>query len=305
MSQKGGLGRGLSSLIPNKKLPSPTEQPRPGLPAEASAKAGTVVEQVPKGERILHVSVNDIVPNPHQPRREFHPEELQDLAASIKEYGVLQPITVTEKANGMFELVAGERRLRASKAAGLAKIPVIIRSATEQEKLELALIENIQRADLSPIEEAHSYMALMEQFGMTQERVSERVGKSRSAVANILRLLKLPQEMQMALSDGRISNSMARVLCGMDEPKEQRAMYERMLQGDWTVRQAEHALRAKKKPQASVAHSRDVNVMALEEDLRSALGTRVTVENKGEKGRIVIEFYSPEELNGLVRKLRS
>jgi ParB family chromosome partitioning protein len=298
---KGGLGRGLSSLIPAKKADASSSAPvalRSGMPAGA-------VEAVPPGERILHVSVSDIVPNPYQPRRDFRPEELEELIASVKEYGILQPLVVTEKANGMYELIAGERRLRAAKEAGLKKVPVLTRTADDQRKLELALIENIQRADLSAIEEAHAYLKLMDEFGLTQEKVAERVGKSRPVVANTLRLLKLPVEMQLALSDGRISMSMARVLCGMDVPSEQRAMFERMLSGEYTVRQAEDVSRARKASAGRVRASvRDVNLMALESDLREALGTKVIIQKKGDVGQIRIDFYSGEELDELIRKLK-
>lgn len=302
---KGGLGRGLSSLIPSKPASAAAPAGSPALASAAfSPKPGEAVEQVPAGDRILHVSVNDIVPNPHQPRREFHPEELEELISSIKEFGILQPITVTEKANGMYELIAGERRLRSAKEAGLKKVPVIVRTATEQEKLELALIENIQRADLSPIEEAHGYAKLMEEYGMTQEQAAARVGKSRSAVANTLRLLNLPAEMQMALADGRISMSMARVLCGMEAASERKAMFERMLQGDFNVRQAEAASRDGKGGGKARSSVRDVNLMAVEEELRRALGTKVGVQKKGHNGKITIEFYSDEEFKGIVDRLR-
>jgi ParB family chromosome partitioning protein len=300
---KGGLGRGLSSLIPTK--PAEPVATKPAAPAAApSAPPKDAVEVVPQGERILHVPVGDIVPNPHQPRREFHPEELEELISSIKEFGILQPITVTEKGNGMFELIAGERRLRSAKEAGLKKVPVIVRAATDQQKLELALIENIQRADLSPIEEAHAYAKLMEEFNLTQEQAAQRVGKSRSVVANTLRLLNLPSEMQLALSDGRISMSMARVLCGMDDAKERKAMYERMLQGDFNVRQAETAARERKGGGKATGSVRDVNLMAVEEELRRALGTKVGVQKKGANGKITIEFYSDEEFKGIVDRLR-
>jgi ParB family chromosome partitioning protein len=272
------------------------------MPAQSSA--GTVVEVVPEGDRILHVPLSDIVPNPHQPRREFHPEELQELASSIREYGVLQPLVVTEKDNGMFELIAGERRLRASREAGLRNVPVIVRTADDQRKLELALIENIQREDLSPIEEALSYAKLIDEFSQTQEQVAARVGKSRSVVANTLRLLNLPDEMQRALSDGRISMSMARVLCGMDHPAERQAMFERMQKGDYTVREAEIASRARKNPGGARASSKDVNLLAMEEDLRGALGTKVAIKKRGGRGSILIDFYSDEELDGLVDRLK-
>lgn len=298
---KGGLGRGLSSLIPSKPAAA---EPAAKPVAAPSALPKEAVEVVPVGERILHVSVGDVLPNPFQPRREFHPEELEELVASVKEFGILQPLVVTEKPNGMYELIAGERRLRSAREAGLKKVPVIVRTASEQEKLELALIENIQRADLSPIEEAHSYAKLMEEFGLTQEKVAERVGKSRSSVANTLRLLNLPAEMQLALSDGRISASMARVLCGMDDAKERKAMFERMLQGDFNVRQAEAASRERKGGPRATSTLKDVNLMAVEEELRRALGTKVAVQKKGPNGRITIEFYSDEEFKDLVGKLR-
>ena len=302
---KGGLGRGLSSLIPSKPAEpaqAPSSVPKPvSAPSELPKGA---VEVVAPGDRILHIPPTDIVPNPFQPRREFHPEELEELVASVKEFGILQPLVVTEKANGMFELIAGERRLRSAKEAGLKSVPVIVRTATEQQKLELALIENIQRADLSPIEEAHSYAKLMEEFGLTQEKVAERVGKSRSVIANTLRLLNLPAEMQLALSDGRISMSMARVLCGMDEPKERKAMFDRMLQGEYNVRQAEAAVRERKGAGAGRSSVKDVNLLAVEEELRRVLGTKVAVQKKGPNGRITIEFYSDEEFKDLIGKLR-
>lgn len=300
MSAKGGLGRGLASLIPQRKLASGVSGQVSGVGAPAS---GTVIEQVPPGERVLHVSVNDIVANPHQPRREFHAEELGDLVSSIKEFGVIQPLVVTEKGNGMFELVAGERRLRASRLAGLSKVPVMVRTADEQQKLELALIENIQREDLSPIEEAYGYAKLMDEFGLTQEAVAHRVGKSRPVVANTLRLLNLPDDMKRALSDGNLSMSMARVLVGMEDSREQRAMFERMLKGEYTVREAEEVSRSKKsgRPRGAV---RDVNVMAMEEELRGVFGTKVKIDKRGGRGQIRIEFYSDEELNGLVDRLK-
>ncbi len=303
---KGGLGRGLSSLIPSKPADAlaPAAVAQKTVPAPSGPPAGAV-EVIPLGERILHVSVSDIVPNPFQPRREFHPEELEELIASVKEFGILQPLVVTEKANGMFELIAGERRLRSAREAGLKKVPVIVRTATEQEKLELALIENIQRADLSPIEEAHAYAKLMEEFHLTQEQAAARVGKSRSVVANTLRLLNLPAEMQMALSDGRISMSMARVLCGMDDVKERKAMFERMLTGEFNVRQAETHVREQKNGGGAKSSLRDANVLAVEEELRRALGTKVAVQKKGPNGKITIEFYSDEEYKGLINRLRN
>lgn len=301
--KKGGLGKGLSSLIPNKTT---TKAPSAAPPPKGTEKAPELKEVLPKTERLLQVPVGDIIANPFQPRKEFHAEELNELVSSIKEYGILQPLVVTEKENGMFELISGERRLRASKQAGLKRVPAILRMADEQEKLELALIENIQRADLSPIEEALSYAQLIDEFGLTQEKVAERVGKSRPAVANTLRLLKLPDDIQKTLADGDISMSMARVLVGMDKPSEQRAMFERMLKGDYTVREAEESARTKRKGgrKGGKAARKDVNLLALEEELRGVLDTKVSIDKKGERGKIVVEFYSDEELDTLVSKLK-
>lgn len=302
--KKGGLGKGLSSLIPNKSDSGTTTKTASKKASSSGPKTATVVEEIPKTERILRIPIGDIVANPFQPRREFHADELGELVGSIKEYGILQPLVVTEKENGMFELIAGERRLRASKQAGLRDVPAILRTAEAQEKLELALIENIQRSDLSPIEEAHSYAQLMDEFGLTQEAVAARVGKSRPVVANTLRLLKLPDEMQKALSDGEISMSMARVLVGMTDMKEQRAMFDRMLKGEYTVREAESAARAKKKGPKRKS-IKDVNLLAMEEELRGKLGTKVVIDRKNGKGKITMEFWSDEELDELHRKLAS
>lgn len=304
---KGGLGRGLSSLIPAKK-PAVAEAlaGRPDFSSSGVASASLTPaarEVYPEGEQILHIPPADIVPNPYQPRTEFRTEELEELVSSIKEFGVLQPLVVTEKENGMYELIAGERRLRASKAAGLKRVPVIVRTADAQRKLEIALIENIQRADLSPIEEAHAYAQLVSEFSLTQEEVGKRVGKSRPTVANILRLLNLPDDMQKALADGMISMSMARVLCGMDRESERRSMFERMVKGDYTVREAEKESRAKGGGNVR-SKTRDVNLMSVEEDLRGALGTKVSIQKKRGSGSIKIDFYSEEEFAGLVDRLK-
>lgn len=300
--KKGGLGKGLSSLIPNKEIAT---SPSPTPASSISKQVAKVVEEVPKTERILRIPVGDILANPFQPRREFHTAELGELVSSIKEYGILQPLVVTEKENGMFELIAGERRLRASKQAGLRTVPAILREAGQQEKLELALIENIQRADLSPIEEAYSYAQLIDEFGLTQERVATRVGKSRPVIANTLRLLKLSDEIQHALSNGDISMSMARVLVGMQDMKEQHAMFERMLKGEYTVREAETTAREKKKGGTKRKSIKDVNLLAMEEELRGKLNTKVIIDRKNGKGKIHLEFYSDEELDELHRKLGS
>ena len=276
------LGRGLGSLIPPKK--SPTAEVLPEADKEA-----------------VGVSPHEIYPNPRQPRRFFAPEDLEDLVLSIREHGILLPLIVTRIANG-YELIAGERRLRAAKLVGLPYVPVIIRDASEQQKLELALIENIQRQDLNALEEAFAYHALVQEFNLTQEAVAARVGKSRSAVANALRLLDLPEDMQGALRENKISKSHARTLLAEADPERRQQLFEAMLNGGMTVRSAESAVR---KPGTSKARVIDPNLADHERKLREILGTKVEINEKDGKGSIVIDFYSREELWHLLEKLSS
>ncbi len=208
------LGKGLNSLIPQ-NIARKTIRRETGSSNDSS--------------RIWHIPISEITPNERQPRKNFAHGELEDLVASIKKHGVLQPVTVAEKADGGYELIAGERRLRSSQIAGLATIPAIVRVANAQEKLELALIENIQRQDLSPIEEAFAYKRLMDEFHLTQQSVSEQVGKSRSAVANMVRLLDLPEIIQKALSDGKISVGKARALLSLIDEDEQLKIFKNMV----------------------------------------------------------------------------
>ncbi len=275
---KGGLGRGLSALIP------PT--------VTATATDPEIIEAASSG--VLEISPDQIVANPHQPRKVFAPTHLEDLLTSIKEHGILQPLVVTRLDDGGYELIAGERRLRASKMLGLAKVPVVVRSATGQQKLELALIENIQRADLNAVEEAQAFNALIDQFSLKQEDVAKRVGKSRSHVTNTLRLLELEEEILHALSSGKISRSHARTLLAeLDEAKRMQ-LFNEMLAGGVTVRQAEARAGSSSKKRAV-----DPNVAAIEAELREALGTKVQVQMKGSRGKISIHFYSKEELKAL------
>lgn len=278
------LGRGLGSLIPSKQ---------------------TIAEQViPSSHReVMDIPVEKIRANPRQPRSHFSPSDLEDLIGSIKEHGILQPLIVTRTKDG-YELVAGERRLRASSTLGLKTVPAIVRDATEQQKLEWAIIENTQRQDLNPVEEALGYKSLVEEFNLTQDEVARKVGKSRSNVANMLRLLDLPEEMLIAIKTGKISKSHARTLLAEPDEKKRRALYDSMLNGGVSVREAEARVSgstASKKPSAS--GSKDPNVAAHEKRLREILGTKVSIQEKGGKGRITIEFYSKDELIDLLDKL--
>lgn len=279
------MGRGLGSLLP------PKIAPEPGTEAAKVAQAA-----------VVEVSTDKILENPHQPRKHFGASDLEDLLASIKEHGILQPLVVTDGGDGTFELIAGERRLRASKMLGLEKVPVVVRTATEQQKLELALIENIQRQNLNAIEEAIAYEALADQFSLTQEDVAKRVGKSRSHVANTMRLLDLSEGMQQALIDGKISKSHARTLLAESDPVKREELFQQMLKGDMTVREAEARAGASKKQKRNAA-GKDPNVLALESELRDALGTKVDIQMKDGKGKLGIHFYSKEDLKELIRRI--
>ena len=283
---KPALGRGLGSLIPNAPRPTMTEQVIPSARKE-----------------ILDVPTEQIRENPRQPRAHFSPAELEDLIASIKQHGIMQPLIVTREGDG-YELIAGERRLRASRALGLKTVPAIVREANEQEKLELALIENIQRQDLNAVEEAIAYKALVDEFGLTQDAVAVRVGKSRSAVANVIRLLDLSDDVIASLREGRITKSHARTLLAEPDLKKRHALFEAMLNGGMTVREVEARVGAGQKSKVKGQNGgKDPNIAAHESRLREILGTKVEIQEKGGKGKIAISFFSKEELLELLNRL--
>lgn len=287
MTPSRGLGRGLGSLIP--RAPKPIADEPAALPVAAAANASGAPLMVP---------IEQIVPNPHQPREHFAHGDLDDLISSIKKHGVLQPLVVTAKENGTYELIAGERRLRASSMAGLTSVPVVVRAAAEQEKLELALIENIQRADLNPIEEAKAYQILMRDYNLTQEAVADQLGKSRAVIANTLRLLDLPEEIQEAVRSGKVPSTAARALLSLREPAAQLAWWKKLAEEGLSVHALEEGVR-------SVAHGtrRDPNLAAAEETLREVLGAKVHISKRGPAGRIQISFFSDDEFFGLVERL--
>lgn len=292
MPAKTGLGRGLDALIPAQNY-----QP------EAPASSGGEVFS-----GVLLVPIEQVVPNPRQPRTHFDPAALDDLAASIKEHGVIQPLIVSRKESGAgYILIAGERRLQASKKAGLSQVPVIIRQTTDQEKLELALIENIQRADLNPLEEAVAYQQLSDEFRLSHDEIARRVGKSRVAVTNTLRLLKLSAPIQQALVDGRISEGHARALLSLSQPQAQLAALQTVINQALTVRQTEELVRklGGEKPAASLPRpGPSPEVVALEERLRASLGTEISLKTgKNGKSALTLYFYSEEELNALLERL--
>ncbi|GAP20137.1 ParB/RepB/Spo0J family partition protein [Leptolinea tardivitalis] len=275
MAYKGGLGRGLDAIIPA------SNEPRGG------------VESVP---------INQIIPNPRQPRTIMVEEGLQELAESIKQHGILQPLIVTKEAEGQYVLIAGERRWRAAHIAGLDVVPVILREANDRDRLELALIENVQRADLMPLETAEAYRQLAEEFNLTHDEIALRVGKSRVAVTNTLRLLKLPEAVQNAILSGEISEGHARALLSLSTSQAQTAVLQIILRNGLSVRQTEELVKkyggektpSKPKPEPPV------EVKEIENRLREHLGTRVTVNHGKKGGSLVIYYYSNEELNSVL-----
>ncbi|MDP1845220.1 MAG: ParB/RepB/Spo0J family partition protein [Candidatus Moranbacteria bacterium] len=294
------LGRGLASLIPQKKKPSETEngnQPQNNFSKETRVPASSSLQ-----DEFLEVAIGKIARNPQQPRHDFDETELQELADSIKEHGIIQPLIVAKIAPEQYELIAGERRLKASKLAGLSMVPVIVREeAGEREKLELALVENVQRHDLNPIEEGRAFKKLIEEFDLTQEQISERVGKSRSAVANKTRLLALPVEIQRALIEGKISEGHARTILAIENLEKQRALFELILKDNLTVRQAEDKVRevTVNTHQRRISADADPYLKEKEGQIAQALGTKVTIKKSGGGGKIIVDYYSEEELENI------
>lgn len=292
---QGGLGRGLGALLPSSNAPTTMIDVKAPVVVAVSVPSEPIHSQT---EQLLHISVNDIVANPRQPRTLFAEEDLTDLMASVLEHGVLQPLIVTVKGDGKYELIAGERRLRSARAVGLATVPVVVRDANDQQKLEIALIENIQRADLNAVEEARAYRALMDDFDLTQENVAGRVGKGRSHIANTVRLLDLPEEMIAAVLDGRISKSHARTLLSEQNEERRLMLFEKMLNGGVSVRNAEASVAPRRE-----SNSKDPNIVALEVMLREKLGTKVSIDDKGSKSTITIYCYSPEDLRAMIGRI--
>jgi ParB family chromosome partitioning protein len=274
-----GLGRGLAALIPQRSA---------------------------TGSGPIEVPVARVQPNPYQPRTHFDEAELATLIASVVEHGILQPILVTEVVDG-YQLIAGERRLRAARAAGLERIPAIVRQPTDRERLELALVENLQRSDLDPIEAATAYRRLIDEFGFSQERIAERIGRARSTVANTLRLLELAPTIQAAVADRRLSEGHARAIGGLPVEHQDRVL-DSIVGQDLSVRQTEELVRRLREPRApspdrTAARPTDPDLERVEEDLRRSLGTKVSLARSRRGGRIVIEYYSDEELGRLYERL--
>ena len=282
---KQALGKGLGALIP---------AGAPGTFISGQAAAG-----------VMEIELSRIVGSEFQPRKTFRDEALAELADSIKSKGVIQPVVVRRKEGGGYELIAGERRFRASRLAGLKKVPAIVKDVSPAEVLELALIENIQREDLNPVETAEAYGRLMKEFGLKQEELSGRVGKERSTVANFLRLLTLPGDIKRDLSEGRLTMGHAKAILSIDEKQKQMALRREIIERGLSVREAESLAKRMKAPGRVVRKkAASAQVAMLEEELKKSLGTKVHIKQKGRGGRIEIEFYSNDEFERLLEMLR-
>lgn len=282
MAKTTGLGKGLGALIP-------------GWQDEAKSSDTLTADQVPL------IPINQIRPNPHQPRKTFNQESLEDLAASIREHGIIQPLIVISDGPNQYTLIAGERRLRASKIAGLKEVPAIVRTATEQEQLEFAIIENVQREDLNPIERARAFQRLIDDFSLTHEEVAQRVGKSRVTVTNALRLLNLPVGVQQAVLSESISEGHARALLALNSPRAMENVMETVISLGLNVRQTELLVNKTlgRVPSKTKTAERSPELDSLENELRQHFHTKVTLVKNKNGGSITIFFYSDEELNAI------
>ena len=281
--ERKALGKGLSALIPEK-----------------------VLEKGGHKEEIIYVQSGQIKPNPFQPREDFNQQSIEELAQSIKEKGVIQPLLVRRKGDN-YELIAGERRLRAANSLGLKEIPIIVRDVSDQDSLELALIENIQREGLNPIEEAHAYQHLIDKFQITQEKISEVIGKARTTITNTLRLLKLPHEIQQEMKKGRISFAHGRTLLEIDDTNQQRRLAQDIITKGLSVRELESLIkssRPKGLKRKIGQGQREPLVAILEEQMQHALATKVRIIKRKKRGHINIDFYSPEDLERIANVIK-
>jgi ParB family chromosome partitioning protein len=281
--KKVALGKGLAALIP--EIEEADERPKD----------------------FFYCDIELIRPNRFQPRIQFPKDELDDLCQSIKEQGILQPLLIHEDDDG-YELIAGERRLRAAKKAGLAQVPVIIKRISDSKLLELSIVENIQRANLNPIEESEAYHRLITEFNLTQDQAATRVGKSRSAVANFLRLRQLPEQIKASILDDSLTMGHARALLGVENPAQQLAAWRAVVKKELSVRETEDLIRTlkdeKKKPKVARKNSEDRHLMSLADDLSRHFGTKITIKKRGQRGKVEIEFYSNDDLDRLIERLR-
>ena len=298
-AKKGGLGRGLDALFAD----VPVTAPETNKKAEKKEKEG--VAEAAAEDRVNYIKIHEIMPNVNQPRKTFNEDKIEELADSIREHGIIQPIVVRKKKKG-YEIVAGERRWRAAMKAGLAEVPCLLKELTDEQNMLIAIIENMQREDLNPIEEAEGLHQMVSTFGLTQEQVSKSVGKSRPYITNALRLLKLPEYIREKLAEGVISAGHGRTLITVEDEDLRRQLFDKIVAEGLSVRETEKLVAelgkpAKKKPAKKLKNPDTAHV---EEELKVILGTKVNIVEKGKKGKIEIECYSRDELNRLIELLK-
>lgn len=303
-----GLGKGLDALFGDAEvsLQTKSDDKDKTISGKSESNSGDKTAKSEPGSGIDYIDINDIKPNSNQPRKVFDEEKLEELAASIREHGLIQPIVLRKVEKG-YEIVAGERRWRAARKTGIKEVPCIIKELTDEENMLLAIIENMQREDLNPIEEAEGIRQMIDTYGLTQEQVSKSVGKSRPYIANSLRLLKLPDAVRKYVEDGSLSTGHAKAIAAVADEKHQLKLAEEAVKKGLSVRQLEKLAKEDKtgaRPKSRVKN-KTADVKRVEEDLRSALGTKVNLNQKGKKGIIEIEFYSKDELERLIELLRN
>jgi ParB family transcriptional regulator, chromosome partitioning protein len=298
------LGKGLSALIPNKIK-------RKFIETETAKANNKEENNLPSSsnfnseEKIVFIELNKLVPNSNQPRQNFKEEELESLAESIKENGLIQPIVVIRKEENAYEIIAGERRFKASKIAGLETIPAIVKRADGLSKLELALIENIQRENLNPIEEGRAYQKLIKEFHFTQEDISKKIKKGRSTIANLLRFLRLPEEVQQGLIEDKINEGHAKIISALDDPENQLALYKKIVKDNLTVRDTEN-ITSKinvKAHQRNITIKNSPLITQREKILSDILGLKVKIKNRKKGGKIILEYYDENDLERLIQFL--
>lgn len=311
MAKKSGLGRGLDALFADAApiMEEPAAAETPSKVKEKKKKADSAESE----DRVLYIDINDIKPNSAQPRKNFDEEKLAELANSIRANGVIQPLIVRESAGG-YELVAGERRWRASRQAGLRTVPCILRNFDDRQNAIVAIIENMQREDLDPIEEALGLKSMTEKYGFTQEQVSESLGRSRTYIANSIRLLKLPEEIQQYVSSGQMSAAHGRTIINIPDKAKQKEIADKIIRNDLSVRATERLAekvkdelkpeRRRRKKAAADDKAKSAEIAAVERELMTLTGTKVRIDGDDSKGKIELEYYSLDELNRLIDTLR-
>ena len=298
-SKKGGLGRGLDALFADAVPVSNPEN-------NENSQANIIKNEKQSEDSVQYINIHDIMPNANQPRKTFSEEKIEELSKSIKEHGIIQPIVVRRRGDN-YEIVAGERRWRAARKAELSKVPCLIRELSDEQNMLIAIIENMQREDLNPVEEAEGLNQMIVTFGMTQEQISKSVGKSRPYIANSLRLLKLPEYIKDEMAEGRLSAAHGRTLVTVEDEDVRKVLCARIIKEGLSVRETEKLVseQGKSKKRRPAAKMKNPDVARVEEELKEVLGTRVAINQNGKKGRIEIEFFSREELDRLIELLKT